>query len=319
VATIYDATWTNTRSTSSYANVTLYTGRELDPETGLYYYRNRYYSAELGRFVSRDPIVYWAGDVNLYRYVRNRATNVTDLSGLRIRVENPKPSLHVDDFIAIKRKETFAQQVMLALQAVIGDCATLQLTNKKHRNLGWSDTAGFSLYLESADIEYYGEKPGCRNDCCWQDLKKALEDDRVYDVRYAWTEAQVGWHRREHAAKVNPDIPYVLWEITSGGYLIAAEIPFGALLWHEVIAHGLHGIPGHPPVAAGNRLDPNSDFYDRAIRIENMARRCLGVRERAYQYHPRPRVKVGELRDYWEPVPVPPRRIGPGPWIGAAP
>jgi RHS repeat-associated protein len=58
VVTIYDATWTNTRSESSYANVTLYTGRELDSETGLYYYRNRYYSAELGRFVSRDPIGY---------------------------------------------------------------------------------------------------------------------------------------------------------------------------------------------------------------------------------------------------------------------
>ncbi len=62
VVTIYDATWTNTRSTSSYANVTLYTGRELDSETGLYYYRNRYYDARLGRFVSRDPI---------YRYVAN--------------------------------------------------------------------------------------------------------------------------------------------------------------------------------------------------------------------------------------------------------
>ncbi len=62
VVTIYDATWTNTRSTSSYANVTLYTGRELDPETGLYCYRNRYYSAELGRFLSRDPIGYERGD-----------------------------------------------------------------------------------------------------------------------------------------------------------------------------------------------------------------------------------------------------------------
>jgi len=33
-----------------------YTGRRLDSETGLHYFRARYYSGELGRFVSRDPL-----------------------------------------------------------------------------------------------------------------------------------------------------------------------------------------------------------------------------------------------------------------------
>jgi len=32
-----------------------YTGRELDDETGLYFYRARYYDAEAGRFLSEDP------------------------------------------------------------------------------------------------------------------------------------------------------------------------------------------------------------------------------------------------------------------------
>ncbi len=70
VDTIYDATWSNTRTESSYANVSLYTGRELAAETGLYYYRNRYYNAELGRFVSREPVGYEA-DANLYWYASN--------------------------------------------------------------------------------------------------------------------------------------------------------------------------------------------------------------------------------------------------------
>ncbi len=82
VATIYDATWTNTRSESSYANVTLYTGRELDPETGLYYYRNRYYSAEPGRFVSGDPIGYEGGEFSLYPYLRGRPLVWIDPLGL---------------------------------------------------------------------------------------------------------------------------------------------------------------------------------------------------------------------------------------------
>jgi RHS repeat-associated protein len=58
-----------------------YTGRELDDETGLYYYRARYYDAGLGRFISQDPIGFTAGDTNLYRYVNNSPTNATDPMG----------------------------------------------------------------------------------------------------------------------------------------------------------------------------------------------------------------------------------------------
>jgi len=59
----------------------LYTGRRLDPETILYYYRARYYHAGLGRFVSRDPIGYVDG-VNFYQYVGNSPTQFVDPSGL---------------------------------------------------------------------------------------------------------------------------------------------------------------------------------------------------------------------------------------------
>ena len=34
-----------------------FTGKELDPETGLYYYGGRYYDPLLGRFISADPFV----------------------------------------------------------------------------------------------------------------------------------------------------------------------------------------------------------------------------------------------------------------------
>jgi RHS repeat-associated protein len=57
-----------------------YTGRENDG-TGLYYYRARYYSPELQRFISKDPIGLLGG-INLYSYVANNPINWIDPSGL---------------------------------------------------------------------------------------------------------------------------------------------------------------------------------------------------------------------------------------------
>ena len=62
-ATVLDPNFaTDGDGVSDYTNTTLYTGRALDAATGLYYYRARYYSADLGRFVSRDPFGYFLPD-----------------------------------------------------------------------------------------------------------------------------------------------------------------------------------------------------------------------------------------------------------------
>jgi len=69
-------------------NSRLYTGQywlPFDrPESGLYYHKNRYYSPDLGRFVSRDPIEEGDG-LNLYSYAASDPTNRADILGLWVR------------------------------------------------------------------------------------------------------------------------------------------------------------------------------------------------------------------------------------------
>ena len=64
----------------------LFTGQRFDPETGLYYYKRRYYAPALGRFLNRDPIGY-KGGINLYGYVGDAPPRFTDPTGKDVYLE----------------------------------------------------------------------------------------------------------------------------------------------------------------------------------------------------------------------------------------
>lgn len=72
----------NTTITGSSSSPFQYTGRENDG-TGLYYYRARYYSPAIQRFISEDPIGLYGGDFNLYAYTRNNPIRYFDPWGLK--------------------------------------------------------------------------------------------------------------------------------------------------------------------------------------------------------------------------------------------
>jgi len=75
----YDA-FGNTATVGSHGNVFQYTGREND-DTGLYYYRTRYYSPILHRFITEDR-ANRSGARNPYVYVRNNPLRWIDPFGL---------------------------------------------------------------------------------------------------------------------------------------------------------------------------------------------------------------------------------------------
>ncbi len=71
-----------TISSSTVGNILGFTGREMDGD--YYYYRNRWYSPDLGRFLEPDPIGLDSEDVNIYRYVGNNVLYGADPSGTEL-------------------------------------------------------------------------------------------------------------------------------------------------------------------------------------------------------------------------------------------
>ena len=70
------------KETGNVVNPYRFTGREYDDSTGLYYYRARYYDAEVGRFLSKDPL--GLGKIfenNLYIYSLDNPINYVDPTG----------------------------------------------------------------------------------------------------------------------------------------------------------------------------------------------------------------------------------------------
>ncbi|HEV2147522.1 MAG TPA: RHS repeat-associated core domain-containing protein [Longimicrobiaceae bacterium] len=70
-----------------------FTAREYDAETGLYYYRARYYDPALARFISEDPIGL-EGGINPYAYAGNDPVNFTDPFGLCVGVGSTGRGVH---------------------------------------------------------------------------------------------------------------------------------------------------------------------------------------------------------------------------------
>lgn len=61
-------------------------GYNTELELAVYRLWTRIYDPVTGRFTSRDPIGFAAGDSNLYRYVLNCPTSYVDPTGLRLRI-----------------------------------------------------------------------------------------------------------------------------------------------------------------------------------------------------------------------------------------
>ena len=89
----YDPFGRTQSANPAFSNPFQFTGRENDGND-LYYYRARYLSPKLQRFVSEDPIGLFGGDANLCAYVWSIPTILVDPHGLAGKRQEP----HVDPY-----------------------------------------------------------------------------------------------------------------------------------------------------------------------------------------------------------------------------
>jgi RHS repeat-associated protein len=87
----YDSFGNVTNSTGTLSNPFSYTGREFDSETGLYYYRARYYDPSAGRFLSEDRPNSTSNIHGFYQYASNNPLLWTDPTGLTLQGPPPVP------------------------------------------------------------------------------------------------------------------------------------------------------------------------------------------------------------------------------------
>jgi RHS repeat-associated protein len=144
-----------------------FTGQRADA-TGLMYYRARYFSSSLGRFVSADTIVPRAGNpqnLNRYAYVSNSPLNYTDPSGhllcSEIAWEDCTNTQGEIDYTLAKRNSKYLTEwgkKMLALFHAYQD--TPGWWHGGDGDFTLQEFLGLTLYLELADMPFTEQVTG---------------------------------------------------------------------------------------------------------------------------------------------------------------
>jgi RHS repeat-associated protein len=194
----YDAFGKLTASTGTLLNTLQYTARVFDPETGIYFYRARYYDAAAGRFLSEDPIGFVGGGLNFYDYVLGNPVLFNDPFGLWRNTGQPAPpttnSIVCNGAGGIRVKLADYYDLLPEFARCLGDCTRTHegvhrseaLASNPKICSGSADgiQVGFSNGIEQdrSEIATYTVEIQClkqkeRNDSC--PTCKGLQDSQI--------------------------------------------------------------------------------------------------------------------------------------------
>ena len=204
-------TWSNLRSASSYAVEYTFTGRRLEGETGLYYFRHRMYHSQMGRFVSRDPLGYSGSKRNLAAYGAGMPTVVADPLGTKCGC--PKPDI----------KKTLQAD----LSSFPDGQKTAELWRMVRESFPYSNSWGVSPYIinnpsllgSSGFVVGYELSAEYRGNECCCDLSKS----------------KVGFMAIAARIHSGSELGKVLFGTDEDGHLVGADSPSDTMeheLWH---------------------------------------------------------------------------------------
>ena len=118
--------------TSDVNNPYLFTGRRYDSETGLYYYRTRYYAHDIGRFLQADPIGYGDG-MNIYTYCGNNPLGFLDPSGFAsVAIYDPADEGGGGNFATGQQFKAVAKKYDYSIAATSPEAALVEIKALKN-------------------------------------------------------------------------------------------------------------------------------------------------------------------------------------------
>ena len=202
----YDSYGNLTNYTGTTTNQIRYTGRDFDPETGLYYDRARYYDPSAGRFLSEDPIRFLGGN-NFYPYVGNSPTNFFDPLGLQTTAPPVDPSTaEVDEALQSIESATAAEEAAAGGGAGLG--------------LATAGLAGLDVGLGVYDYNQFKKLCGAYG-WGWCSAKPNRDQNREFEEAVRRIEKHCGFPLTKDQRRWLHD------EITGGNYTIDDIVQIG--------------------------------------------------------------------------------------------
>jgi RHS repeat-associated protein len=174
-------------TTNSFA----FTGRESDG-TGLYYYRARYYSPTLARFISEDPIA--AGD-NLYSYASNSPAVLTDPLGLVAASAEPVAPTRI-----LPPPKPLPGPPSAGPRAPMSEPAPSTGTAPSAGAIGWPSIVNAIALVVMCPVELAGPTDARKN-ACWDAAQACIKN-------WAKNEAQVKACMRAYSRCIESEVTF---------------------------------------------------------------------------------------------------------------